>query len=117
MYPCHHEHGTQEFLYSKDTREIRIASLNYEDCLGVSESGKAVTTLRCVSKEGKKKETQWIYHNDTLLLESGGMCLSASNEASKKSPFSLRVLPCDASSTTQRWVWNSNDRKKKKIQK
>ena len=107
LYPCHHQHGTQEMLFGKDG-QIRIALADFTMCLHSRADG-AVEAHYCPPHDNPSRGFE--RRDDGSLKErSSGKCLSASTEHSKQSPLSLKVAPCapaDAPDPLQHWEFSS----------
>jgi polypeptide N-acetylgalactosaminyltransferase len=102
-YPCHHGHGTQEFVLSK-SNEIRVAAMDFDSCLDAGNEGNSVKIWDCHQGGGNQ---QWTFEKETGLMRNVYCCLEMVKEqASNGSPFTLRLEECDASKKSQQWEWN-----------
>lgn len=99
-YPCHHAHGTQEFVLSKKG-DIRVASMDFDNCLDRAHQGK-VGIWPCHATGGNQA---WKYDKATGRLSdlTGQLCLEAVKTPTPKSPFTLELNACDASNAGQEW--------------
>jgi len=101
-YPCHHNHGTQEFILTR-VGEIRVASMDFDNCLDRGgHGGESVAIFPCHAGGGNQA---WTYDEVTgqLADDVGNMCLEAIKKDSPKSPFTLLLSKCDRKSKGQEW--------------
>eukprot|EP00053_Salpingoeca_punica_P018111 m.176300 g.176300 ORF g.176300 m.176300 type:complete len:585 (-) comp17363_c1_seq1:321-2075(-) len=102
VYPCHHSHGTQEFVLSKKN-EIRVAAMDFDSCLDAGNEGNTVKIWDCHQGGGNQ---QWTFDKTTGQMKNAHRCLEALKEQSNGSPFSLRLNTCEPGKASQKWEWN-----------
>lgn len=108
LYPCHHSHGTQEFLFGKDG-QLRIALADFTMCLQSKGAAGPLYGHYCPSHENPKLGFE---HGAGGVLKerTSGLCLTADRAKSKQSPLSLKVAlcaPADAPDPLQSWAFTS----------
>eukprot|EP00049_Salpingoeca_infusionum_P018713 m.358459 g.358459 ORF g.358459 m.358459 type:complete len:596 (-) comp18152_c0_seq1:294-2081(-) len=101
VYPCHHAHGTQEFLLTHKG-DIRVAAMDFDNCLDRGNTG-SVSIWPCHQTGGNQF---WTYNDETKQLgdKDLGQCVQATKEQQGSSPLKLSLAPCDASKPEQQWI-------------
>lgn len=108
IYPCHHKHGTQEFMFGKDG-QIRIALADFTMCIG-SRGGKEgeVQAHYCPVHENPSRGFEHIDETSQLKERSSGLCLTAGRIKSPQSPLSLSLTKCtDGGDELQKWLFSA----------
>ena len=102
-YPCHGQHGTQEFLLDVDG-QVRVALMDFTSCLGSKVDSEWPVVVRC-AYEGAilRAGFEWSETSGTLKSRANGRCLTASTKERDGSPVSVRYDLCVAGSTGQEW--------------
>merc|ERR1712039_925074 len=102
LYPCHGQHGTQGLVMDGDGL-IRFPLLMYEKCF-------AMPQIKSCSKGNKPDLLLWDFDKGTGRFQQrhgAGHCLEAVNKATPKSPFDLRIAPCEDGNVFQKWKWQN----------
>eukprot|EP00045_Choanoeca_perplexa_P011100 m.116071 g.116071 ORF g.116071 m.116071 type:complete len:607 (-) comp15513_c0_seq1:1409-3229(-) len=101
VYPCHHAHGTQEFVLSTKG-DIRVAAMDFDNCLDRGNGDGSVGIWPCHGTGGNQ---QWKWDETTGLLSDrdSSLCVELKKEQTTNSPFKLTLQACDASKSSQKW--------------
>jgi polypeptide N-acetylgalactosaminyltransferase len=101
VYPCHHAHGTQEFVLSKKG-DIRVAAMDFDNCLDRGNGDGSVAIWPC-HDTGGNQFWKWDAATGLLSDQSGSLCVEVRKEQTSQSPFRLALIACDASKSSQQW--------------
>nr|PIM05202.1 GalNac [Toxoplasma gondii COUG] len=116
VYPCHFEHGTQAFLYGKDTHMLRVAEHNFELCVYGNPAKRRLPERSCTEDfSGQGLSRYWLYKEDTKQMQlldaenkdihPDNLCMQAVQIQTPKSPFDLVLRKCDPSREEQHFVF------------
>ena len=102
-YPCHHAHGTQEFVLSKNG-DIRVAAMDFDTCLDRGNGDGSVGIWPCHQTGGNQ---YWRYdeRNGHISDKEGRTCVEVRKEATATSPFTLTTAQCDLTNPLQKWIF------------
>ena len=101
VYPCHGSHGTQEFVFSRKG-ELRVASMDYDTCVDAG----GLTDVRIWSCHDQRGNQEWVYDDVTGHIKVAERCMTLSEEATPRSPFTLKLAPCVVDNKLQEWRFN-----------
>jgi polypeptide N-acetylgalactosaminyltransferase len=106
-YPCHGQHGTQEFLLDKEG-QIRVALMDFTSCVGSRDHSEWPVVARC-AYEGSIAHAgfEWNQATGSLKNRNNGLCLTVSAKEHDNSPLSVRYEPCTKANKGQEWTFNS----------
>merc|ERR1711916_254773 len=101
VYPCHHSHGTQEFVLSKKG-DIRVAAMDFDNCLDRGNGDGSVGIWPCHSTGGNQR---WVWDQATghLSDQGKGLCAQVKKEQTSNSPFKLILAPCEEGNAFQKF--------------
>jgi polypeptide N-acetylgalactosaminyltransferase len=102
VYPCHHSHGTQEFVYSHNG-DVRVAAMDFDNCLDRGNGDGSIGIWPC-HQTGGNQHWKWEKASGILSDDHGTLCAEVRREPTKTSPFTLVLAPCDASKPEQKWI-------------
>lgn len=116
VYPCHFEHGTQAFLYGKDTHMLRVAEHNFELCVYGNPKKRRLPERSCTEDHsGQGLSRYWLYKEDTKQMQlldaenkdvhPDDLCMQAVQVQTSKSPFDLVLAKCDPNREDQHFVF------------
>ncbi len=109
-YPCHGQHGTQEFLLTKQD-EIRIAQGGYTLCLTVL--GSYLSMEACTHgfeshNSGPNAKLQYNMEIEQIYAPYVDKCVTLGGDSIEGGGISEIVLrPCNAGDANQKWVIKS----------
>ncbi|EDQ90874.1 uncharacterized protein MONBRDRAFT_23972 [Monosiga brevicollis MX1] len=101
VYPCHHSHGTQEFVLSK-AGDVRVAAMDFDNCLDRGNGDGSVGIWPCHQTGGNQA---WKWDRTTGLFgdATGDFCVEVRREQTANSPFALHLAKCDPKDPMQQW--------------
>eukprot|EP01147_Barroeca_monosierra_P009765 gene9766-1967_t len=102
-YPCHHAHGTQEFVLSKNG-DIRVASMDFDNCLDRGNGDGSIGIWPC-HQSGGNQYWRFDSRSGRLSDKDGHTCAEVVKEQTPVSPFKLILASCDLVKPEQKWVF------------
>lgn len=101
VYPCHHSHGTQEFVLARKG-DVRVAAMDFDNCLDRGNGDGSIGIWPCHQTDGNQL---WSWDRTTghLSDREGNLCAEVRRETTKSSPFTLVLAHCEAGKDEQKW--------------
>ncbi|PFH37950.1 GalNac [Besnoitia besnoiti] len=106
VYPCHFEHGTQAFLYSKESHLLMVAEHTFEECVYGNPATGRLPERPCAEEPAEAGLSRyWLYNEQTKQMQlmdatsthlhPDNLCMQAVKIQTPKSPYDLVLRKCD----------------------